>query len=73
MVWLLPDRQRRVFVGTVGQRLVDEQVTRCTANDFQHLGVGNAFLIQTLNQALAGPLRGHPDAATQHIVLFTSH
>ncbi len=69
----MPDRQRRIFIGAMRQCLIDEQMTRGAADDFQHLGVGYSLFIEALNQALTGSLRGHPDTAMQNMVLFTSH
>ncbi|MNI85753.1 hypothetical protein D3C73_1427750 [compost metagenome] len=69
----MADRQRRVFIGAVRQRFIDKQMTWCTADHFQYLGVAQAFLVQPLNQAFTGTLGGHPDTAAQNIVLLTSH
>src|SRR5690606_7148606 len=65
---VVPDRQGRVLIGTMRQRLVDEQVPRRATNGFQYLEVADALLEQTLQQPLAGPLRGHADTALQQII-----
>ena len=67
----MPDRQRGVLVGPVRQGLVDKQMTRGATDDLEHLGVRDAFLVQTLDQPLPGTLGGHADASAQQIVLFT--
>ena len=67
----MADRQRRVFVGAVRQRLVDKQMPRRTANDFQHMRIGQTFLVQALDQTLAGTLRRHADAVALQVIVAT--
>ncbi|MNY74252.1 hypothetical protein D3C86_2132370 [compost metagenome] len=57
----------------MGQGLVDEQVTRCPANGFEYAGVGQPFLVQTLDKALTGALGSHADPAPDQVVLFPGH
>ncbi|MNI79748.1 hypothetical protein D3C73_1362260 [compost metagenome] len=66
----MPDRQRGVFVGAVGQGLIDEQMARRTADGIEHLGVRYTLFAQALDQALAGTLGGHADTSALQIVLF---
>ncbi|MNF91489.1 hypothetical protein D3C76_1612250 [compost metagenome] len=57
----------------MGQGLIDEQMARRATNHLQHLGVGQAFFVEPLDQSFTGALGGHANAAAQHIVLLTSH
>ncbi|MNG14948.1 hypothetical protein D3C84_987420 [compost metagenome] len=68
---VVADRQRRVFIGAVCQRLVDKQVTRRTPQHIDHFGVGHAFFDQPLNEPLTGSLRGKTDTMAHQILLFT--
>lgn len=53
---VVADRQGGVFVGAMRERLVDEQMTRRAADHLEHVGVGRAFFVQALDQALSGTL-----------------
>ncbi len=66
-------RQRSVFVGTVCQRLVDEEMTRGTADHFEHMGVGQPFFVEPLNQTVTCALRGHPRAVQQAVLSAVYH
>ncbi|MNQ96584.1 hypothetical protein D3C85_1121950 [compost metagenome] len=57
----------------MGQGFVDEQVPRRAPDHLQHSGIGQPLFVQPLNQALAGTLRGHADAAMMQLILFTPH
>ncbi len=69
----MSDGQGRVFVGAVRQRLVDEQMTRSATNDFEHLGARQPFLVEALDQAVTGALRGHSRAMQQVVLSAMSH
>src|SRR5690606_14639373 len=70
---VVADRQRGVLVGTVRQRLVDEQMARRPPDHFEYAGVGQPFLVETLDQPLARALRGHADAVTVQILFEVHH
>src|SRR5690606_5918409 len=67
---VMPDRQRRILVGPVRQGLVDEQMAWRAADDLEHMGVRDPFLVQPLDQPLTRALGSHADATAQQIVLF---
>ena len=69
----MADRQRRIFVRTVGQCFVDEQVARRAADHLQHAGIGQPFLVKPLDQAFAGALRGHADPLALQMILTAHH
>lgn len=52
----VPDGQRRVFVGTAGQRFVDEQMARHRRHGVEHPFVGDALRAQPLHHRLAQPV-----------------
>ena len=63
----MADRQGGVFVGAMRERLVDEQMTRRAADHLEHVGVGKAFFVQALDQALSGTLGGHADTPAMQV------
>ncbi len=58
----MADRQRGVFVGARGQRLVDEQMARHHPDRVQRGLVDDAGFSQAVDQAVAHALRSHADA-----------
>ena len=64
------ERQRRIFISTARQRLIDEQVTRHIADLFQNLAGSYAGLLETTDQPVTRTRRCHSDAAD---VLILNH
>ena len=62
MVWLKSDRQRGVFVRARRQRFVDEDVTRHIADAVEHREIGDALVLQALDQTIARARGRHADA-----------
>lgn len=58
-----PDRKRGVLVGARLEALVDEQVPGHPAHHVEHARITDALGAQSLDQAVADALPGHPEAA----------
>src|SRR5690606_12346062 len=67
---VMANGQRGIFIGTMRQRPIDEQVTRRATDDFQHMRVRQPLLVETLNQAITGALRGHPGSVAHQTLLY---
>src|SRR5690606_41852215 len=67
---VVANRKRGIYIDTMLQRLIDERVRRRATDDIQHMRVRQPLLVETLNQAITGALRGHPGSVAHQTLLY---
>ena len=59
----MTDGQGGIIIGPAGQGLVHEDMAGGAAYDLQHRGIDDPLFLETFDEPIPRPLRGHADTA----------